>query len=92
MITKRRSIKQLFETMLDSKHLFETGICKWIWKMYNKDRINMEEYINLNSYLKRNLPKPKYDSPHGDTIYCWEISKIKPRIEWIKLQIEKLEK
>ena len=78
-----RTEKELFELMLTRQDLFIAGLCNWIKNMYFKRLITIEEYGLIRNYIKKNEPLCGYN-------YWWKKGEIKPRIEWIKQQIEKL--
>jgi hypothetical protein len=80
-----RTEKELFELMLTRQDLFTAGICGWSFDLCVEGLITYNEYDLLIDYLELNgINSLKVD------YYWWEIGKIKPRIEWIKQQIEKL--
>lgn len=77
---------QLLSLILASQSLFKVGLCKWIYDLELKQRINKKERIFLIDFLdayarKNQLSIHKCWSPRG---------KIKPRIKWIEQQIENL--
>jgi hypothetical protein len=63
----------------------DQGICTVLNQMEYDDKINLEEYSILKSYLRWNLP-PKEFSP-----YCWPLGEKEPRIKWLNEQIAKFE-
>jgi hypothetical protein len=88
-----RTEKEIFELMLDNKHLFEIGICTWSFRLNIHGLISNSEYLLLVKYMEKNRPS-KYSSisafrSRGSSFY-WAPHKIKPRIKWINQQIKKL--
>jgi hypothetical protein len=81
-----RSYKVLFELVKENKHLFATGLCPLINKMYQKDIITWEEADKLMLYIRKYTPIFwwfKY-AP-----YCWEKGNWDIRLLWIDKQIKK---
>lgn len=76
-----RSLKELFELMLNHQNLFNTGICNWYYRLHSRELITWKEYWLIDDYIKNNFRKDGYAFPKGE---------IEPRIKWIKKQIKKL--
>lgn len=85
-------IKAVFEELLENKHHFSTGLCRWIydvkWKNYTK-------YDLALSYITQNKPKSFLLTLKrcffGNSAYFWTPGEIKPRIKFIKKHIKLIE-
>ena len=91
-VYRQRSNKELLQIMYDNveqiftEHFFICdGLCLVSKHLNNLSSI---EKNNLDTYLKKHLPKPKY----GDfaSKYSWDPHVIAPRLEWLQTQIDKL--
>ena len=88
-----RSLKQLFQVMLEHQNLFQSGMCQWIFWLHCKNIISTEERNILVIYIKNHRPITLFYllSPfHDYHDYYWQPKNIKPRVRWIKKQIKKL--
>ena len=91
-----RTIKELLETMLQHKDLFDSGLCRWASRLHTIGIISEQEYQTLDDYIINNRPDyfswTNYINKHDSTyrLYFFPIGKIKPRIHWIKRHIKKL--
>ena len=70
-----------------------TGLCSFIVNLYYLENITRNQFDQLKTYFKDNLPKKTYDGLnevkccYSFPIYCKE-----SRIGWLKKEIEKLTK
>lgn len=92
---KNRTIKELFEVMLENQNHFRCGICAWITDLRLFELINYEEGIILKEYIKNNRPSKFYSwevfiQHITKNTYYWKFGNLKPRVKWIKKQIKKL--
>ncbi len=89
-MTNTRTIKELLTVMLENEHLFERGLCSWVYNCYKNLLINGLEWDKLHFYIKDNSPFTIHRVITLDyTGYYWRIGNIKPRIRWIKRHIKK---
>lgn len=86
-----RTIKQLLELMLDNQQCFKAGLCSWTLNLYYYGIISSKECKRLYNFIDNNRKTPIlsiqdiwYKRGRG---YYWNPNKIKPRIDWIKYQI-----
>lgn len=91
-----RTIKELLEVLLDNTKYYATGLCEWAADLKHREIITSEELFVLLHHIERNRPKfswynffRNYDSQ--SRVFYWPEGHLKPRIEWIKKQIKKLE-
>jgi hypothetical protein len=61
------------------------GICSAVTLLWLSDTISNEEYYELKSFLRINLP------PRVFNAFCWEPDEKEPRIRWLDEQILLLE-
>ena len=76
-----------------------TGVCSAATHLHLYNKVNAAEYVILSNFLFRNLPKGKYQVERvlngkyfmvkGES-FCWKPCSLKPRLNWIKKQIERL--
>lgn len=88
-----RSDKELGEILLNNKHLFGTGLCKWSHLLFIDGLITAEECEYLHEKIKDNRPEYKFIKhalynpdkvqKYGNGFY-WKVRRIEPRIKWIK--------
>lgn len=97
MIT--RSIDMLLKVMLENQELYHRnccgGLCGWSRLLHVNMKIDSLEYQTLNYYIHNHRPSKfsSYDAfKHRKSVYYWTPFNIKPRIEWLKQEIKKLEK
>ena len=81
-----RTTKELLEVMLLAmdNNLFRRGLCGLADRLYNDHNMGSEEYLRLYAFVKQNPPKKKYSD-----LWYWKPGNSKPRIKWLKEQIEK---
>ena len=88
-----RSEKKILILMLEHQLLFSEGLCCWTSSLYRKGLITLKEYDLISVYIYYNRPS-KYSSLSAyinrNAGYYWKKDNIKPRLKWIKKQIEKL--
>ena len=80
-----RTAKELLILMLDNMIFFRSGLCALAENLYLNDIINGEEYRSLRDLIKSNKPERTYDEE-----WYWKPGIKKPRVNWIKKQIETL--
>lgn len=89
---EERTIKQLLELMLKTQHLFSTGLCHWADSICRDKLITWNEEILLRRHIRLNRPN-KFSSLEvyklRESHYYWNCGNIKPRLKWIKKQIQK---
>jgi hypothetical protein len=81
-----RTEKELWQLVLSRQDLFQFGLCRWVYSLRYNDVITYDEHLLLKSILYKHLPEPKFP-----IVYCWEICKIQPRIDWINERIKQIE-
>ena len=92
---KNRTIKELFEVMLENQNHFVRGMCTWIVTLRGLKLINSEEQRMLLDYIIIYKPYKFYSWEvfmqyrKGSGFY-WKCDNLKPRVKWIKKQIKKL--
>ena len=64
---KDRSIKELLQLMLDSEHLFTSGLCPLQVRLRDMRMIAPSEDILLRKFLMDNLPPNTFLHPFGIT-------------------------
>jgi len=73
-------LKKIKHAMLSRPALIG-GLCSW-----NLQVNTSETYVEVSRYLNRHLPwKSQKD------VFCWHISDVKSRTEWLHTHIKKLE-
>lgn len=86
-----RSKKELGQVLLDNQHLFTTGLCPWVIRLFYYKLITEMEREFLLSIIDSN--KPRYTFIHifynpdeivTDQAWYWKARNIYPRIKWIK--------
>ena len=97
---EERSIKELLEYILsvlpemlgrystvegEKWHKKNSGICDVVGNIYSKGIFNDFEEDKIYKFLYTNLPISRSN-------YCWPKNELKPRQQWLKEQIAKLEK
>ena len=63
---------------------FASGLCGMTQRMLHFGLINEDEYIELEIYFDKNLPKFKYN-----IFYVWEPLIKEPRKQWLLEQMDK---
>jgi hypothetical protein len=78
-----RTTKELLQIMLNNQNLFDGGLCRWAFNLWENRNINYNELNQLNNYIST------HPTLRGiNRAYYWECGKIKPRIEWLKNHIQ----
>jgi hypothetical protein len=80
-----RTTKELLIVMLLAvdNGLYRRGLCGLNDRLYHHHIIDIQEWSCLSNYIRQNPPKKKYDD-----IWYWKPGNVKPRIAWLKKQIE----
>ncbi len=89
---KTRSLKELFEIILENEYLFASGLCGLIYNLLYNDTITLTESIKLIKYIDSHRPKrgKHYDKSCGSNPFYWPIYSWSPREAWLRDQIKKL--
>lgn len=82
----KKEMLEILTIMLNHTELFELGLCRWAFSLYQYGYISDRKYQLIMEYLKHKRPK------HLDEyqMYWWTPGTIRPRIRWIREQIDEL--
>jgi hypothetical protein len=80
-----RTTKELLEIVLARIDLLQSGLCNLISILHDYGEINIEEHTILKEYFDIN----QYPSTTWYRPYWWSSGVKEPRIDWLKLHIEK---
>ena len=81
-----RHIKELLGITLANINLLKSGLCDLIRRLYDRGEINLEEHTILRHYFMDN-EYPTRVSWYRP--YWWKMGEVQPRVDWLKLHIEK---